>query len=73
LHLNTFEKGQVGMFPEQKPNWKAIRSQVKSLIEYQQKTAQRNPIKILNGFAYTGGSTLACLVDPSVTVRSLFL
>lgn len=41
--------GQIGIFPEQAANWKWIRDAVKE---------QGRPIKVLNGFAYTGLSTL---------------
>lgn len=42
--------GHVGLFPEQAPNW--------LWIDEQMRKANR-PIRILNMFAYTGGSTLA--------------
>lgn len=42
--------GHVGVFPEQSENWDWIASRVKH--------AER-PLKVLNLFAYTGGSTLA--------------
>jgi len=49
LGLTSFK--HVGVFPEQAVNWDYINSSVKKL-----KTAQP---KVLNLFAYTGGSTLA--------------
>ena len=42
--------GQVGLFPEQASNWHWIAEQV---------CAAGQPCKVLNLFAYTGGSTLA--------------
>jgi len=42
--------GQVGVFPEQSENWDWIALQVKRA---------NRPLKVLNLFAYTGGSTLA--------------
>lgn len=42
--------GHVGVFPEQAENWDWIASQVKR---------SSRPLKVLNLFAYTGGSTLA--------------
>jgi len=47
--LNPSSNGQVGIFPEQLENWRWIGKAVKN--------AKRD-LKILNGFAYTGGSTL---------------
>ena len=43
------KNGQIGIYPEQVPNWKWLKEQTEK--------ADR-PFKILNGFAYTGGSTL---------------
>ena len=47
--------GQVGVFPEQRDNWDWIARQVSK------SQAQRSagPLRVLNLFAYTGGSTLA--------------
>lgn len=45
--LAKMDNGQVGVFPEQVENW-----------EWLQKTTEGEKHKILNGFAYTGGSTL---------------
>jgi len=50
LELKLTEHGQVGLFPEQAENWNWIVEQVR---------AAAAPIKVLNLFAYTGGSTLA--------------
>lgn len=44
--------GHVGVFPEQLPHWEWLIEQCAHAPE---------PLSILNGFAYTGGSTLACL------------
>lgn len=49
LLLETTPSGQIGVFPEQAPNWEYIRKKVK---------ARKSP-KVLNLFGYTGGSTLA--------------
>lgn len=49
LQLAPLPSGQVGVFPEQLANWRWITEQ----------TARVAPPKILNLFAYTGGSTLA--------------
>ena len=51
--------GHVGVFPEQATHWKWLVSKV---------AAARKPLKILNLFAYTGGSTLAAaLAGANVT------
>lgn len=50
IQLKTTPAGQVGVFPEQIPNWQWIRKQI-----LRRKEAPR----VLNLFAYTGGSTLA--------------
>lgn len=49
FELIATDSGQVGVFPEQEPNWSWIRKRL----------ANRPGAKILNLFAYTGGSTLA--------------
>lgn len=54
LKLEALPSGQVGVFPEQRENWAWIARQVaKSLV------ALGRPPRVLNLFAYTGGSTLA--------------
>lgn len=45
--LGLLETGQIGIFPEQQENWEWLR-----------KTVSDRPLRILNGFAYTGGSTI---------------
>lgn len=50
LELKPTEFGHLGVFPEQAENWAWIAEQVR---------ANDRPLKILNLFAYTGGSTLA--------------
>jgi len=45
--LGLLETGQVGVFPEQAENWKWLKDVTKD-----------KELKIINGFAYTGGSTL---------------
>lgn len=51
LELKRCESGHVGLFPEQAANWDWLAGRVRSCAE---------PIRVLNLFAYTGGSTLAC-------------
>ena len=50
FQLSPSEAGQVGLFPEQAPNWDWLAKQI---------AATESPCKVLNLFAYTGGSTLA--------------
>ena len=50
LELKWSPFGHVGVFPEQAANWDWIAEQVEASPE---------PLKVLNLFAYTGGSTLA--------------
>ena len=67
--LSRAEQGQVGVFPEQQENWEWIQSRVSSSLGAQGgKQGQGGggegeerwaPFRVLNGFAYTGGSTLA--------------
>ena len=47
----------IGIFPEQEPNWKFIKSKVES----EKSKGRKESIKILNLFGYTGGATLAGL------------
>jgi len=54
LQLEPLPSGQVGVFPEQCEKWNWIAKQAAYGF------AKRNrPLKVLNLFAYTGGSTLA--------------
>jgi len=50
FELTPLPSGQIGIFPEQLENWHWIAKQIKS---------NNRPLKVLNLFAYTGGSTLA--------------
>ena len=50
LTIELSPAGQVGLFPEQLPNWRWIARQV---------SRASRPLRVLNLFAYTGGSTLA--------------
>jgi 23S rRNA (cytosine1962-C5)-methyltransferase len=51
LELKRCESGHVGAFPEQAENWQWLADTVQSA---------EVPVRVLNLFAYTGGSTLAC-------------
>lgn len=54
IHLTDF--GHLGLFPEQIDNWNWLRQIIRQRLG---RTNQRN-LYVLNLFAYTGGSTLAC-------------
>ena len=54
LQLDALPSGQVGVFPEQRDNWQWLARQ----IERTREQLGRAP-KLLNLFAYSGGSTLA--------------
>jgi 23S rRNA (cytosine1962-C5)-methyltransferase len=59
FHLAPLPSGQVGLFPEQRANWQWIAEQTRR--------ARQLP-KVLNLFAYTGGSTMAAaLAGAAVT------
>ena len=49
LELRFSAKGQLGIFPEQLPNWQWLEDVI---------SQANRPLKILNGFAYTGAATL---------------
>lgn len=75
FNLGTLAGGQVGIFPEQEANWNFISEKLIKRIDKDSKsdTIDEEPLKILNCFAYTGGSTTACLIDDRVEVRTAFL
>ena len=60
-HLKPAPTGQVGIFPEQIDNW--------SWLEQQMARLEGEDPKILNLFAYTGGSTLAVAAKASEVVH----
>lgn len=55
LELKGSPFGHLGIFPEQSPNW----DRLYGLCQIGREELSR-PIRVLNLFAYTGGSTLAC-------------
>jgi 23S rRNA (cytosine1962-C5)-methyltransferase len=65
LKLDALPSGQVGVFPEQAENWDWIARQFgkaqagKSTGIASGTRTQAGPLRVLNLFAYTGGSTLA--------------
>jgi 23S rRNA (cytosine1962-C5)-methyltransferase len=64
FRLQLSEYGQVGVFPEQESNWHWIQNVL------EEETRRRSRIiNVLNGFAYTGGSTMASLsAGPNIRV-----
>lgn len=56
LQLEALPSGQVGVFPEQEENWDWIERQV---VRAKPQVVVEHPLRVLNLFAYTGGSTLA--------------
>ena len=56
LGLCPGPSGQLGAFPEQAPNWAWLRAQ----CERAPPRARGAPLRVLNLFGHTGGSTLAC-------------
>jgi len=56
FQIKLTDFGHLGLFPEQAQNWEWMRQLIRARLEC---TNGRN-LHILNLFAYTGGSTLAC-------------
>lgn len=64
LELKPTDVGHLGIFPEQAENWRWIARQAERCLKH------RGTLRVLNLFAYTGGSTLAaakpaCSVQPT--------
>ena len=57
LELKRTQFGHLGVFPEQGDNWRWIAEQVR--LAGQSRPVGRSALRVLNLFAYTGGSTLA--------------
>ena len=55
LGLEPGPSGQVGAFPEQETNWQWLRTQCRQAAD-----RSGAPVRVLNLFGHTGGSTLAC-------------
>lgn len=54
FHLKPFSFKHTGLFPEQAVNWDWFSSIIKNAV-----SNQKNPVRVLNLFAYTGGATIA--------------
>ncbi len=60
MEVKPTEFGHVGIFPEQAANWDWIADQIQRI---------EPPVKVLNLFAYTGGSTLAAALAGAEVVH----
>ena len=64
LQLDALPSGQLGVFPEQQENWHWVSRQVAKA-----RTNGDRPPRVLNLFAYTGGSTLAAVAAGAEVVH----
>jgi 23S rRNA (cytosine1962-C5)-methyltransferase len=66
LQLEALPSGQVGVFPEQQENWEWIARQVRRA---KPQADEGRGFRVLNLFAYTGGSTLAAVAAGAEVVH----
>ena len=65
FHLSATDFGHLGIFPEQRAQWRWLRETISTATRASSATP---PPRVLNLFAYSGGSTLACaLAGAAVT------
>ena len=57
--LGGTDFGHLGIFPEQRAQWVWIRQTIRSAIEQSEQSNNRTIPRVLNLFAYSGGSTMA--------------
>ena len=57
--LGGTDFGHLGIFPEQRAQWVWIRQTIRSAIEQSEQSNNRTTPRVLNLFAYSGGSTMA--------------
>jgi 23S rRNA (cytosine1962-C5)-methyltransferase len=69
LTLEPLASGQVGVFPEQRSNWEWIARTAARHTGGGETPGQSPGLKVLNLFAYTGGSTLAALAAGAQVVH----
>ncbi len=79
LELKRTEFGHLGLFPEQAANWDWLAGQIRRVRETHQcdssgassgaSSPDRPPLKVLNLFAYTGGSTLTAAASGAEVVH----
>jgi 23S rRNA (cytosine1962-C5)-methyltransferase len=60
LVIRTTDFGHLGIFPEQHANWDRLSALVRERASRLSDQRSETPFQVLNLFAYTGGSTLAC-------------
>ena len=61
LGLQPGPSGQLGAFPEQTDNWRWLRETCAAALVVDDATAgEPRPLRVLNLFGHTGGSSLAC-------------
>lgn len=61
FNIKTMGFKHTGLFPEQAVNWDYARELIKN--------SEKNQVKVLNLFAYTGGATVACLKEGASVVH----
>ncbi|MBR3149899.1 MAG: class I SAM-dependent methyltransferase [Eubacterium sp.] len=61
FNVKTMGFKHTGLFPEQAVNWDFVREVIKS--------SNREEVKVLNLFAYTGAATVACLKEGASVVH----
>lgn len=59
FHLSTTDFGHLGIFPEQRAQWRFL-SETCSKAVAKRRASGEPPPEVLNLFAYSGGSSLAC-------------
>jgi 23S rRNA (cytosine1962-C5)-methyltransferase len=69
LELEPLPSGQVGVFPEQLANWRWIFARVWNETLHRAAAGQNARLKVLNLFAYAGGSTLAAVAAGAEVVH----
>ena len=60
FHLKPFQFKHTGLFPEQAVNWEWMADRIREENGRRQSKGKKEPVKVLNLFAYTGGATVAC-------------
>ena len=61
FNIKTMGFKHTGLFPEQAVNWDFVRELIRN--------SNREDVKVLNLFAYTGGATVACLKEGASVVH----
>ncbi len=60
FHVGPMGFKHTGLFPEQAVNWRWVRQRIR---------AYGKPCQVLNLFAYTGGATVACMMEGAQVVH----